>query len=185
MSIQTVREKTVYIEFAFAYDGPRKMEIPGKNIVVCPMNESDLDGVLDIESYSFPHPWSRVHFLDELKSPHSFPLVALDQDGTVIGYICPMCLLDEGHIHNVAVHKNFRGHKIGKVLVETVIRECRERGASFLSLEVRTSNIEAIALYEGLGFLTTGKRKHYYQDGEDAFVMELLLQNHKDGDDAV
>src|SRR6266567_7280820 len=86
------------------------------DIVVCPMTDSDLDEVLAIESDSFPHPWSKTHFRDELSSPHSFPLVAMNQDGMVVGYICPMLLLDEGHILNVAVRGDFKGHGIGKLL---------------------------------------------------------------------
>ncbi|HEX8960803.1 MAG TPA: ribosomal protein S18-alanine N-acetyltransferase [Geobacteraceae bacterium] len=149
------------------------------------MNESDLDAVLAIESDSFPHPWSRTHFLDELNSPHSFPMVALDEDGAVIGYICPMLVLDEGHILNVAVRKQWRRQGIGELLVEKVIGECRDRKAAFISLEVRPSNSGAIALYERLGFFETGRRKRYYENGEDAILMELISENGKESGDAV
>ena len=156
-----------------------------KDFVICPMTESDLDEVLAIEADSFPRPWSRSHFLDELKSPHSFPLVALDQEGTLAGYICPMLLLDEGHILNVAVRNDYRGHGLGRLLVERVLRECRDRGAEFVSLEVRPSNTAAISLYRGLGFVETGLRKRYYENGEDAILMECLITNKEDSRDAI
>lgn len=145
-----------------------------KDIFVCPMTESDLAEVLAIESDSFPHPWSIAHFLDELKSAHSFPLVALNQEGALLGYICPMLLLDEGHILDVAVRTEHRGHGVGKMLVERVLVDCRERGAAFVSLEVRPSNAAAILLYKRLGFIETGRRKRYYGDGEDALLMEYI-----------
>ena len=40
------------------------------------------------------------------------------------------------------------------------------------TLEVRTSNAPAIALYEQLGFRSAGTRPRYYRDtGEDAVIM--------------
>jgi ribosomal-protein-alanine N-acetyltransferase len=145
-----------------------------EEITICPMSESDLDGVLAIENDSFPRPWTRTHFLAELEAAHSFPLVALGKDGTVIGYICPMLVLDEGHILDVAVHHNQRGKGIGKMLVERILLDCRERGAAFVSLEVRLSNLSAIGLYRQFGFMEIGRRKAYYENGEDALLMEYI-----------
>ena len=156
-----------------------------KDFVICPMTESDLDDVLAIEAVAFPRPWSRSNFLDELNSPHSFPLVVFDQEGTLAGYICPMLLLDEGHILNVAVRNEYRGHGLGRLLVTRVLRECRDRGAEFVSLEVRPSNTAAISLYRGLGFVETGLRKRYYENGEDAILMECLITNKEDSRDAI
>jgi len=154
-------------------------------IVICPMTAADLDKVLEIEFASFPRPWNRDHFLDELKSPHAFPLTAFDRDGTVIGFICPMQILDEGHILDVAVHPDFRGTGVGRMLVEKVLRECRERGAEFVSLEVRLSNRSAISLYTMLGFVESGRRRNYYENGEDALLMEYIFSNGKDTGDAM
>lgn len=91
-----------------------------------------------------------------------------------MGYICPMLVLDEGHILDVAVHSNYRGKGIGRMLVERVLHDCSERGAEFVSLEVRQSNESAIGLYRQLGFLETGRRKAYYENGEDALLMEYI-----------
>ena len=147
-------------------------------IVICPMVESDLDGVLAIENGSFPKPWAREHFLDELASPHAFPLTAFSADGRVAGYICPTLVLDEGHIMNVAVHPGFRGKGVGRLLVERVMADCREAGAAFVSLEVRVSNAAAISLYRRLGFVETGTRRRYYENGEDALLMECIFAQH-------
>ncbi len=155
------------------------------DISVCPMTERDLEQVLAIEKDAFPLPWTRHHFLDELRSPHSFPLVALGQDGHVVGYICPMQLLDEGHILDVAVRKDLCGRGLGRLLVETVLRMCREKGAGFVSLEVRPSNVSAISLYQRLGFAEVGRRKGYYEKGEDALLMEYIFNNNEEGGDAV
>jgi ribosomal-protein-alanine N-acetyltransferase len=137
------------------------------------MTATDLEVVLAIENDSFPHPWIRDHFLDELKSVHAFPLVALDPGKRIIGYICPRLILDEGQILNVAVLRAFRGQGIGRILVQRALAFCRERGGATVSLEVRPSNSAAIALYHGLGFVATGIRRNYYENGEDAVLMEF------------
>jgi len=149
-------------------------EIP-LEITICPMAEADLDRVLLIEQRSFPHPWLRQHFIDELGSPFAFPLSAFDHAGRLVGYICPMLLLDEGHILNVAVDPDLRGSGVGRMLVQKVLDDCRQAGASFVSLEVRESNLSAISLYRKMGFVEVGKRKRYYENGEDALMMEHVF----------
>ncbi len=160
------------------------MESKAGEIVICPMTEADLGAVLAIEIDSFPHPWTRDHFVQELQAAYSFPLVAMTPDGTLAGYICPMLLLDEGHILDVAVHRVHRGSGIGRLLVERVLEVCRSGGAEFVSLEVRPSNRGAIALYRRLGFTETGRRKRYYQDGEDALLMEYIFTDSEEQGDA-
>jgi ribosomal-protein-alanine N-acetyltransferase len=44
-----------------------------------------------------------------------------------------------------------------------------------VTLEVRTSNVEAITMYEELDYERAGTRRAYYQDGEDAVVMTKRL----------
>lgn len=154
------------------------MGTPPEEIVICPMAESDLDEVLAVEKCSYPKPWIREHFMAELLSPHAFPLAAFTADGRLAGYICPVLVLDEGHIMNVAVHPDFRGRGVGRLLVERVMGDCREAGAAYVSLEVRVSNVAAIALYRRLGFTESGTRRRYYENGEDALLMEYIYTRH-------
>lgn len=154
-------------------------------LTIYPMGEADIEQVLCIENASFPRPWTREHFLHELRSPHAFPLAAMISASTVAGYVCPMQIMDEGHILDIAVHPDYRGMGIGRLLVEKVLEECRKRGAEFVSLEVRASNANAIGLYERLGFVVTGRRKRYYENGEDAVLMECRLDPCKELPDAV
>jgi ribosomal-protein-alanine N-acetyltransferase len=153
-------------------------------ITIRAMTEADLEEVLAIENDSFPLPWNRDHFLDELRSGHAFPLIALDQEEKIIGYICPRLLLDEGHIFNVAVRRVFRGKGVARLLVDKVVSDCREGGGTVVFLEVRHSNEAAIALYRQLGFVETGRRRNYYEHGEDAILMEYKFPNNE-VDDAV
>ncbi len=86
---------------------------------------------------------------------------------------------------NVAVRKDLCGRGLGTLLVENILRMCREKGADFVSLEVRPSNVSAISLYQRLGFVEVGRRKGYYENGEDALLMEFIFNNNEEGGDAV
>jgi ribosomal-protein-alanine N-acetyltransferase len=153
-------------------------------IAIRTMTEADLEEILAIEIDSFSFPWIRDHFLDELKSSHAFPLVALDQEESIIGYICPRLLLGEGHILNVAVRQDFRGQGVARLLVERILDDCRKKGGEVIFLEVRLSNEAAIALYRQVGFIETGIRRKYYENGEDAILMEYHFTDYE-VDDAV
>ena len=140
------------------------------------MSVEDLETVLQIESASFSRPWTRTHFLDEIESACGFPLVALAPDGSVGGYLCLKLVLDEAEILDVAVSGSLRGRGIGRTLVESAFTFCRERGAALVFLEVRVGNAPAISLYRRLGFRETGRRKRYYEDGEDALLMDYTFE---------
>lgn len=141
---------------------------------VRPMTEADLDTVLAIEQACFPRAWSRQHFQAELASPHATAVVA-EQDGRVAGYLCLYVLLDEAEILNVAVDPTLRRSGIGAALVSWACVEARQRGAGVLRLEVRATSAPAIALYQRFGFVGSGVRKAYYENGIDAVLMDLNL----------
>lgn len=139
-----------------------------------PMTRTDLDGVLAIELVSYPTPWKREHFLQEIHSHTSFPYVAVI-DEMVVGYVCLMSLFEEAQILNIAVAPQQRGRGVARMLMELAVSTARERGAEVLALEVRESNVAAIRLYEEFGFLRYFVRKGYYEGKEDALLMEKML----------
>ena len=138
------------------------------------MVESDLDAILAIEQVSYPKPWKREHFVHEIHSPLASPYVAV-ADGTVVGYVCLMSLFEEAQIMNIAVAPQQRGRGVAGMLLEQSIETAREQVAQLLVLEVRVSNATAIRLYERFGFVRFSVRKEYYENKEDAFLMEKPL----------
>ena len=85
-------------------------------------------------------------------------------------------ILDEATLFNIAVDPAFQRRGLGRALLEQVIDEVEKRGVATLWLEVRASNVAAIALYESLGFNEATIRRNYYPtaDGhEDAIIMAL------------
>ncbi len=102
--------------------------------------------------------------------------VAVDGDGTVLGYLVLSSVLDEGSVDNVAVAPLCRRKGVADALVEDAIRRAREKNLAFLTLEVRASNDPALRLYEKHGFVPVGRRRGYYEKPrEDAILMTLVL----------
>jgi ribosomal-protein-alanine N-acetyltransferase len=141
-----------------------------------PMTEADLDAIMEIEPHIYSHPWSRGNFSDSLVSGYS-AWVLLD-GAKIIGYALMMMVLDEAHLLNLSVAKTFQKQGLGRLLLEHMIAIARKHDAANMFLEVRPSNISAIALYENIGFNEMAVRRGYYpaQNGrEDAVLMGLAL----------
>ena len=131
----------------------------------------DLPGVLAIERRSFGTPWSLAMFVLELSKPSGICLAAEDASG-LAGYLVCSRYADVWHLMNVAVDPNRRRAGVASSLINRLFEEVGP-GAR-LTLEVRTSNSAAIAMYRGFGFEAAGDRRRYYQDnGEDALIMWL------------
>ena len=136
-------------------------------------NLGHVDGICDINSLSFPIPWSRMAVENEIVNENSLYIVAV-KDDMVIGYAGTWLILDEGHITNIAVHPNFRSLGIASSLLDELINQCKNYAIHNMTLEVRKSNIPAQNLYKKFGFVEAGIRKNYYSDnGEDAIIMWL------------
>jgi ribosomal-protein-alanine N-acetyltransferase len=132
---------------------------------------SDLPAVLAIERRSFPTPWSLAMFVLELSKPSGICLAATSEEG-LAGYLVCSRYADVWHLMNVAVTPDKRRQGIATGLMRTLFDEA---GADArYTLEVRTSNDVAIAMYRRFGFRPAGHRRRYYHDnGEDALIMWL------------
>lgn len=137
------------------------------------MHEKDIDEILIIERASFSYPWTKSLFVNELKNPYSHAYLLRTHDNRVIGYIIFWLIMDEGHILNIAIHPEYRNKGFGSLLIKFSLDYLLKNSGRIMTLEVRKSNIQAIALYRKFGFRVVGIRKNYYiSDREDALVME-------------
>jgi [ribosomal protein S18]-alanine N-acetyltransferase len=137
------------------------------------MQLEDLEAVLEIETSSFPTPWSRNSFIYELtENQRAIYLVAKNEFNKITGYIGMWVVFDEGHITNLAAHPLYRRQGVGKALLNELIDVSRRNGVQYLTLEVRRSNLSAQDLYQKIGFVHMGVRRKYYLDNrEDALIM--------------
>jgi ribosomal-protein-alanine N-acetyltransferase len=145
-------------------------------LTLAPMTLDDLDEVLAIERASFQTPWSRGAFRYELTQNRVARSVVVRIGRQLAGYLCLWEIGHEIHVTNLAVHPSFRRRGIARALLGHILEEARRSGVELIFLEVRPTNVEALALYESFGFRVIGRRKGYYFDtGEDALVMEARL----------
>jgi tRNA threonylcarbamoyl adenosine modification protein TsaD/ribosomal-protein-alanine acetyltransferase len=136
-----------------------------------PMLASDLDRVVALERATFPSPWSRGMFIDELAQPDRHWIVA-DSPWGVVGYAGLMIAALDGHVMNLLVREDAQGRGLGKALLSDLVETAADAGVERLTLEVRPGNSPAVALYREAGFVEAGARRGYYSDtGEDALIM--------------
>ena len=146
------------------------------NYQLRPMQMADLDAVMVIEPTIYTHPWTRGNFSDSINSGYSAWVLEANQ--TIIGYALLMMVLDEAHLLNLSVAKQQQKQGLGRYLLEHMLQIAKNHKAANMFLEVRPSNISAIALYENMGFCEMAVRRGYYPalDGrEDAVLMGLAL----------
>ena len=144
------------------------------NIRIVPMTAAQLPQVTALEERCFPaDPWNEGVFEAALSSPNTAVLLARGEDGAILGYAVLSVVLDEGNLDDIAVAPEARRCGVADALLATLTRYGRDTLA-FLTLEVRASNLPAIALYEKHGFVPVGRRKDYYSaPKEDAILMTL------------
>jgi [ribosomal protein S18]-alanine N-acetyltransferase len=132
---------------------------------------SDLPAVLAIERRSFQTPWSLAMFVLELSKPSGICLAAASEEG-LVGYLVCSRYAEVWHLMNIAVTPGLRRQGIASRMLERLFEEAGPDAR--YTLEVRTSNYAAIAMYERFGFQPAGHRRRYYHDnGEDALIMWL------------
>jgi len=145
---------------------------------IFPLDHSDLEEVVKIESVSFPEPWSLSMFYHELILPFSHFYVMRENSqekrkSRMIAYGGFWMVKDEAHITNLAVHPDYRNRGLGSEFLRFLLEEAKNLRAKVATLEVRTSNKVGLKLYEKWGFRKTKIKKGYYAyTGEDAIVME-------------
>ena len=140
-------------------------------------NAFDLPVFVSLDKELFPYSlWSASQYKEEFSSPTRHFVVALDEEQSIIGYagvFAPGAA--EADVLTVGVVPLHRGKGIAKALMVLITDWANAQGSTAMMLEVKTDNLEAIGLYESLGYSTLNIRKDYFGAGLDAQVMRLEL----------
>ncbi len=140
-----------------------------------PAASDDLEQILSIEKLSYPEPWSSDHFIEEMQKTYARVLVLTDDetDTVVSAYIIYWVQAEGVSLLNVAVNPKWRGLGFAKKLMSVMINEAVREEIPRIILEVREGNLDALSMYEKIGFKKTGARKSFYSNGDTAIIMEL------------
>ena len=144
--------------------------------LIRPMREHDLPAIGVIEASAYEFPWSASLFADCLRAGYCCWTLVLDD--AVAGYGILSIAAGEAHLLNLCVAPGHQRHGHARALLRGLLRTAREHNVEVVFLEVRPSNVGAIALYEEEGFVQIGVRRNYYparEGRENALVFTLRL----------
>ena len=146
-------------------------------VQILPMGLADLDRVYQIETQCHSHPWSKKLFLSNFGTRY-FNHVLL-KDNNVVAYFVASSVAGEVTLMNIAVAPAQQGAGYGRALLAFLQDYARHKNEQEIWLEVRASNVAALALYHKLGFTELDRRKDYYpceKGREDAIIMCCYLE---------
>ena len=135
------------------------------------ITKADVPAVMKLDSEAFPNPWPLAAWEEEC-TKHGDTYLCLEINGKMAGYVGFWWVLDEVQITRIAVGTAFRHQGLGELLMVEAKNLAKEMGSHFMTLEVRESNVAARGLYDKLGFKNLGIRPHYYENKENAVMME-------------
>lgn len=137
-----------------------------------------MDAVAALEREVFTTPWEADTFRSMLERSDGELFVVDDPEAGVVGYAVLWCVLEQGELANIAVTPEHRGRGLGSELMDRVLERARERGVTYLFLEVRESNERAVRMYARRDFMEMGRRPDYYRrPKEDALVLMKTLED--------
>ena len=145
------------------------------NLNVDYMNISNLEQIRDILNTDFDDFWNYSVLKNELNSKNSTYFVVKNEENEILGFAGIKIILDEAEIMNIATKKACRNQGIGKLLLDRIILEAKNKNIRKINLEVNENNSIAIHLYEKFGFNKDGERKNYYRD-QNAILMSKILE---------
>ena len=149
------------------------------NAIIRPMTAADLDRVVAIAASvpQAPH-WPRLAYLDALNpesAPRRIALVVYEADA-IIGFAIASIVAPEAELETIAIAPGIQRRGLGRRLFDELVAQLGQSGVQELLLEVRASNLRAVAFYRCLGMAQSGLRRAYYADPvEDAVLMWLGL----------
>jgi ribosomal-protein-alanine N-acetyltransferase len=148
--------------------------------------DGDVATVAAIEHETFGvDAWSPESVREELTGARRKAVLAVDGQGTVVGYAMTMRTDEVLDLQRIAVLPYHRRSGVARALLSALRRAGREAGAHRMLLEVRADNDGAVAFYAAEGFVQIDRRRRYYRDGSDALVLSAALGGAASGGKAV
>lgn len=142
-------------------------------VVLRTAESGDLAGLLEVEHECFRE--TNADLLMRLCGVTD-TLVVCVEGVEVLGYVLSVPTSEErARVVSLAVRRGYRRNGLGTALLRESLDRLRDLGVGWVELEVRVSNEAALSLYSDLGFVRAGRKPGYYNDGEDAVLMEKRL----------
>ncbi|MEA5026626.1 MAG: ribosomal protein S18-alanine N-acetyltransferase [Erysipelotrichaceae bacterium] len=146
--------------------------------MIRPMLVTDINEVVRIEEIVFNDNWKTEAFTYELcDNPFSHYWVIKDAN-RIIGYAGMWVTFETAQITNIAILPDYQHRGYGQQLMDQILATAQANHCEVLTLEVRVSNLKAIAFYQKNGFIYINTKKGYYKNNyEDAWYMLKTLES--------
>lgn len=132
---------------------------------------ADVAALHELEQQCNPAPWSATQLANTVYAPQPVWVIDLPAHG-IVSMLVWQKLPEEAEIHLLDTHPDFRRQGYAQQLLEHLFQHAKQQHLSRILLEVRAGNSGALQLYTNNGFVSCGIRKNYYQNGDDAVLME-------------
>jgi ribosomal protein S18 acetylase RimI-like enzyme len=148
--------------------------IPNTQMFIHAATLRDLNALRKLEAVCFPKDaWPLIDLIGALTLPNVLRLKAVDE-GKMVGFLATDLRpgQDLAWIATIGVLPEHRRRGVARALLQA----CEERvHVTTIRLNVRLSNKGALQLYHELGYSEVGIWPEYYEDKEDALVLEKKL----------
>ena len=122
--------------------------------------------------------WSKENWTKELSGTKGIRF-GISNENELLALGCGSLIVDEFHLTAIAVHPDHRKKGLARAILKKLLIEAESKGARFATLEVDKNNLAAINLYKSCGFKTTGLRRKYCKNGNDALIQLKTLKKQK------
>ncbi|WP_026508352.1 bifunctional tRNA (adenosine(37)-N6)-threonylcarbamoyltransferase complex dimerization subunit type 1 TsaB/ribosomal protein alanine acetyltransferase RimI [Butyrivibrio sp. MC2013] len=138
-----------------------------ERVLIRPLKAEDMDAAASLEAANLgKEAWTEKQLITANARDDTVYLVA-EKQGAIVGLCGLQNISGDGEITNVSVAASSRGEGIAYKMLKQLLERGKGIGAERFTLEVRSANAPARALYEKLGFKSEGTRPGFYADPAD------------------
>ena len=150
-----------------------------EQLIIRPQTQRDCRELVHLENEIFECDIVKLRSFQRFVTTSTVDSFVAELDTRLVGYATNFYRGGTriARIYSIAVHPSCRRIGLGNKLLRVCEEAATERGSSFLRLEVKIDNPNAIAFYERHGYAQYGLRPRYYEDGTDALLMRKELAN--------
>ncbi len=107
--------------------------------------------------------WRKARHLDDDAAREPGGIFVAEHEGQIVGYITTWQdrAAGIGHIPNIAIAAEFRGHGLGRQLIEHAFEHFRASGLTHAKIETLVQNEIGNHLYRSLGFREVARQIHF------------------------
>ena len=121
--------------------------------------------------------WSRLEINDLMKKNGFFSSIFLEEE-RIEGFGIFFEVDNSLDLYSLFVSPKYRKRGIATTIIDNAVNYCKKKNLMKIVLEVNEKNTKAFNFYISKSFTKTGRRKNYYQLGEnyfDAILMEMKI----------